>query len=575
MSGVVGRVRRRDITELLFASAADVGLGKPAVLETQSTRMPGTLERTPAEYSAGVLPADYSYSPGTPERYGAIGDGQTDDTAALTRMIACNSAITLTAGRCYAITTIEFPRGRYFVVNFNGGKLRGIATTPSNCIVRIRTEGSTFFAYDVDMNFNTHYKCGTWWYDAEASSQYNTFVGMKHGHGIRGLVYGAFPGERSTGFAQSENSIYGFRTRGVQNPFYGNHANGALFFSEPIFVAHNEEWPDKPAFNWSEARAFENHAGLVHVDSGEIQLAATTAGYAADLSNCWLQGSVVETSEPLRVSGDFVRMSGGRILMTRDDQPQFYISPHLRGCLRFSNVCFLRPSGVGAYSNQPIVDARSAATDFEVHMSGTESLEWRWSQCAADVRLILGGVARYDGHRLKQTAADGYCLLNSNAANLLESRNLDCLGYTSDGWYLHPGSATAQLIATTEPGPPPFLPAQLSLQSKGLATASFVDASSPDSVRRTALRVRPGEVYFIEARIRVLGHQPSMTAHYYTCAGKSLPETTLADEGTIEAGWKHVQALLIIPTSAAFLGVGIRVRDGTVLWTDFRLSRCS
>ena len=39
--------------------------------------------RTAAEVSAGVTPTDFTYEPGNVKRYGAVGDGTTDDTVAI------------------------------------------------------------------------------------------------------------------------------------------------------------------------------------------------------------------------------------------------------------------------------------------------------------------------------------------------------------------------------------------------------------------------------------------------------------------------------------------------------------
>ena len=570
-------VRRRELGELLLASLVGSAAAARADVPEQHPPFDGRFALTSGEREAGIIPADYSIPPGTPERYGAVGDGIHDDTEALVSAIKCNSALTFSPGRSYAVTTITFPRPRQFVVNFNGGAIRGIAKSPTDCIVKLEMEGSTFIAYNIDLNFNPQYACGTWWYNATASSQYNAFFGMKHSYGVRGLVYGALPGMTSTRFAQSENAIYGFRTRGVQNPFYGNHANGVLCFSQPIFVSHNEEWPKNQAFDWAKARALENHAGAVHVEGGEIQLAATTAGYAADLADCRLVGSIIETSVPIRIIGDEVRISGGRTFMTRDDQSQFYIQPALRGSLRFSQVSFQRSAGLGKHSNKPLVDATGAGAQFEVHLSGTESFDWRWTARGADVRLVQGTPARYVDHRMSITAADpSIYVLNSGAASLLDGKFVDRLGYSTMGWHLSRDVAAARLTATSYPGPEGYLPAQLSLAATGNAAASHVDTANLQSISISALRVRPGETYMITTQIRrSAGASCGIRANFYTLAGQPLSAEIVADSASVSSSWKEIQAPLAIPASAAFLGAAVYSENSTVLWTDFRIHRCS
>lgn len=561
-------MHRRSFTELLLASATMRRAVATSPVPPEPTGRSFPL--TARERKAGVEPSDFSHPAGTPERYGSVGDGVADDTAALTRAIACNDSLTFSPGSTYAVTTIRFPGGRRFFVNFNGASLRGISDVRTDCIVRLETDGSTFVAYDVNLGFNRNYTCGTWWYNAAASAQYNAIFGMTHRYGTRGLVYGELPGRASTKFAQSENVIFGFRSRGVQNPFYGNHRNGVLFFSQPMFVSHDEEWPLGAAFDWAAARAFENHAGLVHLEGGEMQLAATTGGYAADLANCRLHGVIIETSEPLRIIGDSVRIAGGRTLMTRDDRPQFFVEPGLAGILGLEGVLCERPAGLGAYSNQPLVDARQASPDFEVRVDGGESVEWRWTQVGADVKLVVGGCARYCNHHLKLTdAVSGSYLLSTGASNLLDTRNVDRLGYTTTGWHLDDTGGTGKLAATRDAGPTGFPAAQLTLTCDGPATAWTAD---PGSVRPTAVAVRPGELYWVAARICMpSGRGAGMVARFFTIALQPLRDLVLANAGSVGSSWKAIESPLRVPPDAAYMVLGFHLDAGRISWTGFSL----
>jgi len=66
-----------------------------------------TYNRTAAEISAGVMPTNYGYQPGDVRRYGAVGDGVTDDSSALQSAInATPAGATLKFdGRSYRINT--------------------------------------------------------------------------------------------------------------------------------------------------------------------------------------------------------------------------------------------------------------------------------------------------------------------------------------------------------------------------------------------------------------------------------------------------------------------------------------
>jgi hypothetical protein len=74
------------------ATAAETGAPAAAVRPTPNSV---TFAQTAAEVAAGVTPANYSYPPGVVFRYGAIGDGKTDDAPAFAQALRANAGGTV------------------------------------------------------------------------------------------------------------------------------------------------------------------------------------------------------------------------------------------------------------------------------------------------------------------------------------------------------------------------------------------------------------------------------------------------------------------------------------------------
>lgn len=72
---------RRQVGRILLASAAATALSTKTA-QSQSCTAP-CYPQTVAEIAAGITPANLSHAPGNVRRYGAVGDGSTDDTLAI------------------------------------------------------------------------------------------------------------------------------------------------------------------------------------------------------------------------------------------------------------------------------------------------------------------------------------------------------------------------------------------------------------------------------------------------------------------------------------------------------------
>lgn len=189
----------------------------------------------------------------------------------------------------------------------------------------------------------------------------------------------------STAFAQSENQVYGFRTRGMQNPFYSNHVNGVLHLEAPIFVSLYDEWTSTGSFNWTVARALEAYYGTVVWHGGEIELAANNIGFAADLASCYITDCVIETACAVQIVGDNVQINGGTYLDTQTNTNGFKIAAGVTGSLRLSDMMFRRPDQVGSFSNQTLVDSTSpggisfTAAPLITAVSATLTAPWKYT----------------------------------------------------------------------------------------------------------------------------------------------------------------------------------------------------
>jgi hypothetical protein len=104
-------MRRRDISKVILASAVGPTLA-PRLSSAQVGNQPG-YPRTQTEINAGTFPKNLAYPQGDARRYGAIGDGITDDTAAIQEAVNfCVKARTglLVDGRFLLTSSVNIDR---------------------------------------------------------------------------------------------------------------------------------------------------------------------------------------------------------------------------------------------------------------------------------------------------------------------------------------------------------------------------------------------------------------------------------------------------------------------------------
>lgn len=117
-----------------------VGANHAPVLDTVSGNI-GYYARTAAEISAGVTPTYYVYVPGDVRRYGAVGDGTTNDRAALNTANSVGISLTFPPGYAFKISsnlTLSVP------LTFGSSTMlspdTGIVVTISSTITAPRTQ---------------------------------------------------------------------------------------------------------------------------------------------------------------------------------------------------------------------------------------------------------------------------------------------------------------------------------------------------------------------------------------------------------------------------------------------------
>jgi hypothetical protein len=187
-------------------------------------------------------------------------------------------------------------------IDFNGYYLigtRSLNTVGAAYVLGIT--GRQLRLYDVAVNADfKNYATAIRWFSesAGAPAQYNNVYGMAIAYCNSGLTFGQEIGSPSVDAPQSENTVYGFKTRGVQKPFVGNQSNGFITLVSPQLDCNPYEWTTQPGYNattWLTAsRSIINIVGVVVILGGEVLKTTTQLGYGVEGRSITMIGTVIE-----------------------------------------------------------------------------------------------------------------------------------------------------------------------------------------------------------------------------------------------------------------------------------------
>ncbi len=134
-------MNRRNISTVLMGAV--VASASPATQTALPASTPGSqypeYPQSPEELAAGITPSNYNYPPLNVLRYGAVGDGKTDDAAAFNRLFAVAKVV---GGTC----VIPAPSSHYLV------------TQPLDCALTGRGGNAGF---NVQMQANPHFSANS------------------------------------------------------------------------------------------------------------------------------------------------------------------------------------------------------------------------------------------------------------------------------------------------------------------------------------------------------------------------------------------------------------------------------
>jgi len=281
--------------------------------------------------------------------FGAVGDGVTDDTAAITAALATSNYISFPNGT-YAVTSITITNGK--TIYFNNSQI--LALSNSNNPVIITGSYNVIYNLNINCNFNASIYGFQWISSSSYTCQFNKVYGLNISNAVYGIVYGAVPGGSAYNAPQSENTIYSYTTRAVQIPICCNQPNGALTLISPILDCDSFEWSSQSGYNattyYTNAYCVINLQTLLTVIGGELLKAGSNLGYGIWGGGTFLNNTIEIPGLQALITNDLTISNNQNGYFNLNSGPAFKFDNSASGknqgaTLTLDNFVLNRPNG--------------------------------------------------------------------------------------------------------------------------------------------------------------------------------------------------------------------------------------
>lgn len=568
------------------ASNGDARLGvKSTLSDTEATTQHEVNERTRHVFD-WMTPV---------QRAAAVSNlGVTDLTAPL--QAAIDSGENIDFGSCVMrISKLTFDQnGKTY--RFNGAQL--VAGDSGAQMGMIDWQAAYCVVYGMNLvgAWLDNYTSAIYWHSASAGApaKSNHFYDLAINNALIGILFGEVSPTVPVDAAQSENYIFGMRTRGVERTIYGNQSNGFLKIIGGEVASSKNEWDiqNPGVYDYTQAAAIQLLQGVIAVVGGDVIKTDTQLGSGLINSGGTLS---ISGGTNLEIASRIFTGSGGYTMIS-DVSGSYWGNAAADWCslsgtsgsLVLCNVTINKDVAAAA-ANQALVNfASTSVSGWDVVLDNVRAenqLNWIFTTSNATPNRWSNNTVTFKNCSAPASAgaaaSNPFARVSSATENLLDLRGTDTNGNDIATWYKRDISGVGAIALNADVPSGTNYPNSIMVTpavTTGSSEVTNMDLTSLTTVKATAVKCRPGDNFMLSGWFRMTtSGTAQVDVTYANAAGAASSSAPLANQADLlTSSWQYIEAMFTVPASAAYLGVGIRGSSGTVCrMVGLKLSKLS